>query len=479
MKAGSQATPFPRARPIAWLGELVDRLIFWAFVIGLAWVPFWYGSNDWIAWGVNAILFPGLTLLFEAALLCQSRRHPVGIRSLAVPAILFVGVLCWIMLQLATWTKLPWFNPIWSMTSEALGQPVTASISVNRDLTTLALVRLITAASAFWLAVQLCRVSERARLLLISLGIIGGVYASLGLIALKGIHLPWLTYLPSDNRYVSATFINRDSYATYAGMGFIVMAGLVGDHYRANLSEAVNGLRPLLASIVESSGGAGAALLAGTFLILVALLLTGSRGALLSITLSLLLMVRLDHSRRRASCWERLVLFVLAVGCIGATVLIFGNLVGAKLEQSGIYDANRMAVYLLTLRSIVNAPLQGWGYGTFVDVFPMYRDRTIDVWGIWAQAHDSYLEVLQGLGVVFGSMLIICVVLLVTRCARGAMTRRRGMMIPAVGASVGVLIGLNALVDFGLQMPAVAITFMTILGAGVAQSFSSRLALED
>src|SRR5579872_3641024 len=148
MKAGSQATPFPRARPIAWLGELVDRLIFWAFVIGLAWVPFWYGSNDWIAWGVNAILFPGLTLLFEAALLCQSRRHPVGIRSLAVPAILFVGVLCWIMLQLATWTKLPWFNPIWSMTSEALGQPVTASISVNRDLTTLALVRLITAASA-------------------------------------------------------------------------------------------------------------------------------------------------------------------------------------------------------------------------------------------------------------------------------------------------------------------------------------------
>jgi hypothetical protein len=28
-------------------------------------------------------------------------------------------------------------------------------------------------------------------------------------------------------------------------------------------------------------------------------------------------------------------------------------------------------------------------------------------------------------------------------------------------------------------MPSVAITFMAILGAGVAQSFSSRLALED
>lgn len=479
METRSQAPIFFRAHPIARWSELSDRLFFWAFVVGLAWVPFWYGGNDWIAWGVNAILFPGLTLLFEIGLLCRSKRHPVSIRALALPVGLFIGVLCWIVLQLATWTKLPWLNPIWNMASEALGHPVAASISVNRDLTTLALVRLITAGSVFWLALQLCRFGERAHLLLISLGIIGSVYACLGLIALKGIHVPWLTYLPSNREYVSATFINRDSYATYAGMGFIVIVGLIWEHYRANLNETATDLRALLGAVVDSSGGVGAALLAAGFLIFVALLLTGSRGALLSVTFSLFLMVQLDHSRRGAYRREHLVLFVLAIGCIGATLLIFGNLVGAKLEQSGIYDANRVAVYLLTLRSIINAPLQGWGYGTFVDVFPMYRDRTIDLWGVWAQAHDSYLEVLQGLGVVFGLMLIICVVVLVARCARGAITRQRGGMVPVVAATVGVLIGLNALIDFGLQMPAVAITFMAILGAGVAQSFSSRSALED
>jgi hypothetical protein len=41
------------------------------------------------------------------------------------------------------------------------------------------------------------------------------------------------------------------------------------------------------------------------------------------------------------------------------------------------------------------------------------------------------------------------------------------------------LLGAHALVDFSMQMQAVAITFMALLGAGVAQSASSRLALED
>ena len=31
----------------------VEEVLFWTFIAGLAWVPFWFGSNDFIAWGIN------------------------------------------------------------------------------------------------------------------------------------------------------------------------------------------------------------------------------------------------------------------------------------------------------------------------------------------------------------------------------------------------------------------------------------------
>jgi O-antigen ligase len=133
----------------------------------------------------------------------------------------------------------------------------------------------------------------------------------------------------------------------------------------------------------------------------------------------------------------------------------------------------------LTLRSIADAPLFGFGYGTFRDVFPLYRDGSISSAGTWAQAHDTYVEALQGLGVVFGAMLIGVLVLLTLRCVRGALERREHAMVPSVAGSVACLVGINAAVDFSLQMQAVALTFMAVLGAGVSQAVSSRNDLGD
>ena len=52
---------------------------------------------------------------------------------------------------------------------------------------------------------------------------------------------------------------------------------------------------------------------------------------------------------------------------------------------------------------------------------------------------------------------------------------RESVTVPRVAASVALLVGVHALVDFSLQIQAVAITFMTVLGAGVAQSESPPL----
>src|ERR1700720_4311429 len=74
-----------RARSAATRSAFVEPAVFWLFVVALAWTPFWYGSNDLIAWGINAVMFPGLAALYELSLLFRGARHPVGLRQLALP----------------------------------------------------------------------------------------------------------------------------------------------------------------------------------------------------------------------------------------------------------------------------------------------------------------------------------------------------------------------------------------------------------
>jgi hypothetical protein len=435
---------------------VIEEGTLWLFIAGLAWLPFWYGGNALIAWGVNAILFPGLAVAYEVSLLARRKPHPVGVRHLALPAALFSAVVLWIGFQSLDWGTTSFANPIWGMIAEVLARPVKGSISVNRDLTVMALIRLLTDASAFWLALQLSRDGARAVRLVAAVASIGCGYAVYGLIALKAGHLPWLD-IPSEGRLVSATFVNPDSYATYAGLGLVEIATFIG-----------------------VTGQKGAALLVGGFLLLVTLLLTGSRGGVSAAFLGLgVLCVSAARSRERSGEREPIWIAVFGFLLLAATAIVFGGTIVGKFEAAGISDTSRLAVYFVTLRSIGDAPLLGWGYGTFGDVFPMYRDQSIAVQGTWGQAHSTYLETFQGLGLVFGTMLVASILLLVLRSIKGATSRRQNTIVPCIAASAGSLVAAHAIVDFSLQMQAVAMTFVALLGAGVAQAESSLSLLED
>ena len=458
--------------------KTLEAAIFWLFVSGLCWVPFWNGSNELIAWGVNAILFPGLAAVYEVTGLIRGQSHSIGLRAIALPAGLFAAVAFWTFFQILGWPHSAVAHPIWEMAAGALGRPTEGSISVNPDLTNLALLRLLTAAAVFWTALQLCRNGLRATLLVKSLAAIGCAYAAYGLIALSVpvVRLPWLEdAVKSDT--VSSTFINRNSYATYAGLGLMAIAGLAIRLYGYQVMERAT-RRLAIAAAIETAGGKGAALLGAGFLISVALLLTGSRGGVSAAGLGLFVLAVLASKRRKRRAMLS-VAIILGSLSVAALLFVFGDPLVDHLRERGISDTNRLSVYLLTIRSIIDSPFLGNGYGAFVDVFPMYRDRSLSVYGIWEQAHDTYLEIFQGLGLVFGSMLLMSVFLLVLRCLNSAMRGRENATAPCVAAAAAFLVGVHALVDFSLQIQAVALTFAAILGAGVAQAESARLALRN
>ena len=460
---------------------LVERILLYAFIAGLAWCPFWLGSNVLLAWGINAVLFPGLVVIYELSLLIRRKRHPVAIKQIKAPAALFAAVVLWILIQNTTWTPDWLHHPIWQMTADALQRPIEGSISVNRELTSLALLRLITAASVFWIAMQLCRDEARAGFLLWSIAIIICAYTTYGILAFGLTPGRILWFETSFARgLATSTFINPNSFAAYAGVGLIAICGLILRLYRHEFTAVGGSVRFRIATFIEITGQKGLALFGGAFIILVALLLSGSRGGIAATAFGLFVLATLILTpRKQKSVEQREAIIVVGALLVAATFLVFGDVVVGKVAQRGFTDESRMPVYMITVRSILAAPFIGYGYGTFSDVFPMFRDQSVSTWGRWQMAHNTYLEVLQGLGLLFGSMLVASVVLLVLRCVRGAATRQINETLPCVAASVAFLLGAHALVDFSLQIQAISITFMALLGAGVAQSESSRLALED
>jgi O-antigen ligase len=456
-----------------------DWLVFWAFVAALAWCPFYFGSNDPLAWGINAVLFPCLVVVFEACLLATSGHHPVSIGRLKMPALLFGLVVLWTFVQNAIWTPENWHHPIWHMAADALQRPLNGSISVNRDLTTLGQVRLITAASAFWLAVQLCRNARRADLLVKAIGVIVTAYAAYGLVSFVVAPGSVLWLSNRNPEFVSSTFINKNSFATYVGIGFIALCGVLLRLYHREALSQLGSPRLATAAMIEATGKGGALLLGGAFLTLVSLLLTGSRGGILSTGLGTFVLATLVFTRRSAKQGRLLEIVIFVAALFVAVVVAFGDVFFGRLADEGLRDENRMALNLLTLGSIRDSPLLGFGYGTFIDVFPMYRDGSISTYGVYEKAHNDYLEILQGLGLVFGSFLFASVGLLVLRCMRGAARRQLNATIPSVAAAAGFLVGVHSLVDFSLQIQAVTLTFAALLGAGVAQSTSSREPMSD
>jgi O-antigen ligase len=466
----SEVTYPPRARTVA----IDTEWVFFAFLVaGLAWVPFWFGSDRLIAWGVNAALFPGLAALYELSLIVRGRPHAVAIQRVRLAGALFAAAAIWVVVQNVAWVPNAWQHPIWQLASEVLGRPITGSISVDRSLTTVALLRLLTAASVFWLALQVSGDGARGRLLLWCVVVIGAVYTAIGIFALGFMSNGRVFAQLSRSRFVTSTFVNQNHYATFAGIGFIAAAGLALRIYRRQMGRSGHLLRLKIAALIDATGKAALPLALGS-VILTGLLLSGTRGGIIATGLGFLALLTLSMCRgergSRSNLKHEALLFVIAALVVGVAFVGFGDVFVGRIERSGVFEQGRLQLFILTISSILTAPLLGFGYGTFSVAFSMFHDQSVNVWVFWDKAHNTYLETFQGLGLFFGAMLIASVVVLVWDCLRGARTRRRDATIPAIAASASLLVGAHALVDFSLQIQAVTLTYMAILGAGVAQA---------
>ncbi len=463
--AGSRRSGAARAQAAG--GGIIFVLLLTLVVL----VPLPLGSVSALSGWIIAV-YVGLLLLAHAVSLL---RPGAAIGQSVEPnwpwLAAFVATIAWAVLQASPAMPHQWHNPLWQAASWALERPLAGTISLDPYDTISGVVSLLAYAGIFWLAQQLCRERKRAETVFLALSFAGFAYAIYGLLEqLSGGQTVLWFHKTFYRTSLTSTFINRNNYAAYAGIGLICVSGMLLKHIAAVLAAPASA-RARAIALIEALAGWRALLLPGWMLLVTALLLTESRGGVLSSFAGLFALIVAVAASRTLRRRHALTIgaLVLLGGCI--FVVFSGEEVTERLADTDLENEGRPIVYALTEQQIAALPWLGTGYGTFEQAFRLFQ--TENVRGRWDKAHNTYLENALELGVPAAMLLTFSGATLFFQCVVGLRRRRRDAIYPAIGVGTTVLLACHSLVDFSLQIPAITATYALIMGVAVIQSWSS------
>ncbi len=421
-----------------------------------------------------------LAVWFSLDRLIGRRAPAVPVKRIWLPVALYGMVCLWAWIQSLSLTPEWLHHPLWKLTSEAMGVKLYGVISVNPYETRTTLMRLLTYGAVFWLAVQLGRDMAKADVILKAVMFAIGTYALYGLVlwSIGSETILWYEkkdWSINDRGGITSTFINRNNFATFVGLGCVTFLALFIRSMRRSTSvHEDEPVKYFIDRMANKFAGMSSIYLLGLLMTMGALFLSNSRAGFAFTLTACAVYLGVQLFRGRASVAKAGAVVTLAICVFIVLFNVSGNTLTARFAQGDIIDSRRVAVYKRMVQAIADSPVLGTGYGTFPDVFPMYRDNTVSSWGRWDKGHNTYLEVMMELGLPAASALFLAVALCVYMCFRGALERRRSSHIPMAAFAGSILVALHSTVDFSLQIPAVTITYATLLGLGCAQSWSSQ-----
>jgi len=225
-----------------------------------------------------------------------------------------------------------------------------------------------------------------------------------------------------------------------------------------------------------------------------ALVLSNSRGAILSLTFQsiLLLFVALNWytARRlpredgkqpkwltflRTSVVVRVLFIIVIIGTLVVGVLwMGGEELASKLQkensaQAKIDGTTRQEIWRSSWRLIKHYPLTGVGFGAYFLKIPEYQigSGRIKV----EQAHNDYLELAASGGILAVGLAGWFIVLISWRARFSLRSNDAYRRAASLGAAAGILsVCVHSLVDFGLQVTGIAVVFAGLVVILVADN---------
>lgn len=325
----------------------------------------------------------------------------------------------------------------------------------------------------FILVYAFCTRREKAVNLLRFCGIVAGLYAAYGFIVFVSGNETILWYEKWANQTsLTSTFVNRNSYAAYAGLGLQCLIAYAFFWAQAELAEGRTG-RELYRHVLETMLTKAWWLPLAILLCAVTLLLANSRAGFGSVAVAVSLLFLLSPNRygREGSRW-RSVLSATIVVAIGASIFaLSGELLDQRLQSDASLD-QRFSIYPIVLDAIADRPWLGYGLGTFEDVFRVFRDETITKY--FMRAHNDYLELALTAGIPAAVLLVLSVSAMIFQLVASLKIGNQYRSLVALGITTSVQLGLHSLVDFSLQMPAVSYLWCAIIASCLAIAYHCK-----
>ena len=341
------------------------------------------------------------------------------------------------------------------------------------------LLLLLTYAGAYLLVVNLVRTRAQLDRLVSSLLAFGGLLGFLALLDHLGREAWLLRWRGPATGRLSGTFVNADHFATWLAMLICLGVG-----YLLARRQSRGGARSPVSMLRSREGRERAARQYLPFVALlamaVALVFTLSRGAIVSLLLTMLILLLIFRALGRVR-WSLMVLGALLVAVAG-----YAAWIGLEPLLARVWHADytgRWIQGLTTLPMLRAFPLLGVGLGAYGDIYPRYQPLALAPGKVsYDYAHDDLLQLAVELGAV-GAVLIVWMGWRVGRDLLGAHllgrtacpvgggehegAQRRDPF--SVGLGIGALGGVLALLahsafDFAARIPANGILGAVCLG---------------
>jgi len=269
------------------------------------------------------------------------------------------------------------------------------------------------------------------------------------------------------------TFSSGNSFGGFLVISLIITVGVT----LTNLLVSIEHISKRGMSILHVSNSSDykilgtVALVVSTIIQIIAIVISGSRGALIAVLLaSSVLVIWFGLRNRNKSTGRYTMLFIVALAAFLAVIGIGGTYavsVGRFQELSNAHSAAlpRLVIWKAVLGMIRSFPF-GIGPGSFSSMFTMFQPYGFNLNRVY-HAHNDYLELLAELGIPGMVFMVSALIALLAGAVRNLVPLAKGNSIwirrSALLAAFAAL--LHAAVDFNLSSrPGVAVLFFVVLG---------------
>jgi O-antigen ligase len=447
------------------LNDMTGRAVL--FVLLLAPIPL--GSNRPFFWALWAFVLGVVLFAYGFVLYRNALRLRLPFSIITGVSILFALVAIWMGVQVLPIGNVLPLPQIQSTTGYSFSF---RSISLTPGDSLLALLRWLSYGVLFFLALQASVRKQRARRLTWFILLFVTAQAAYALVAM--LYLADQVLLVEKTQYLgeaTGTFINRNSLATYLGFGAVLalLFALPDSRPEETVSIPTKRRRGRKRTFDLGLSSDNVIAMIALLVLLSAIMATGSRMGLFATFCGLA-----TASLLRLTTWKSrlLALAVLMTGGI-AFLSVYGAGTLERMITVERDSDSRLTLYSDTLDMIADRPLLGFGAQSFEYAFTLYDTDPGNSAFTFDKAHSTYLTHWSELGIVFGSLPILIVVLIGFRLLHSRFGQ--GLRDTEICAALGVIVlaAVHSIVDFSLEIEAVTFLFVTILAIGVATAHES------